>query len=78
MKTKNTEKESDLPEALSAPARRALAQAGVEKIEQLTKFSETEVGKWHGIGPNALDKLRQALNGRGLAFAEDNSVKTNE
>jgi len=75
---KNTEKASDLPGTLSTPACRALAQAGVEEIEPLTKFSETEVGKWHGIGPNALDKLQQALNARGLAFAEDNSVRTNE
>jgi hypothetical protein len=68
--------ESDLPPKLAQPARRALAAAGIQHLEQLTRFSEAEVIQWHGIGPNALSQLRLALSVKGLFFAgttEDNS-----
>ena len=61
--------ESDLPLELAQPARRALAGAGIQRLEQLTKFSEAEVKQLHGIGPNALAQLRRALSARGLSFA---------
>jgi hypothetical protein len=64
---------SDLPR-LAAPARRALAAAGIERLEQLIHFSEAEVSQWHGIGPSALKQLRQALSAAGLAFASPASV----
>lgn len=63
------EQESDLPAGLAAPARRALAAPGIERLEQLTKFSQAKVRQWHGIGPNALNKLRLALEAKGLSFA---------
>jgi hypothetical protein len=63
--------ESDLPKTLASPARRALAAAGVQRLDQLTQFSEAEVKEWHGIGPNALDQLRFALGVKGLAFKND-------
>ncbi len=62
--------ESDLPIKLAQPARRALAAAGIQRLEQLTRFSEAQVKQLHGIGPNALNQLRQALAARGLAFAD--------
>jgi hypothetical protein len=58
---------NDLPK-LSAPAQRALAAASVQQLKDLTKFSEAEVRKWHGVGPNALGKLRQAMDEKGLSF----------
>lgn len=61
--------ESDLPERLAKPAQRALAGAGYTQLEQLTKVSEDEVLKLHGMGPKALDQLRQALTEKGLSFA---------
>lgn len=71
MKTqKNNRKESDLPTGLSQPALRALANAGIKHLEQLAKFTEKDVKNFHGIGPNALNKLRQALAERGLSFRE--------
>jgi len=60
---------SDLPEGLSKPARRALAGAGVERLEQLTLISESEVYRLHGMGPKALEQLRSALAARGRSFA---------
>ena len=66
------EQESDLPK-LSAPAQRALAGAGIERLEQLTRLSEAEVKKLHGIGPNAIKQLHAALAARGLKFVDGKS-----
>lgn len=62
--------ESNLPEGLSNPARRALAGAGISRLEQLAALKEDEVKQLHGIGPNALARLRRALQAHGLAFAD--------
>jgi hypothetical protein len=59
---------SDLPK-LGAPAQRALDAAGIQRLDQLTTFSEAEIKQLHGIGPNALEQLRQALAAQGLSFA---------
>jgi len=58
----------DLPR-LSAPARRALAAAGITRLAQLAQRTESELLALHGIGPNALAALRAALaaNGKKLA-----------
>ena len=60
--------ESDLPK-LAAPAQRALAAAGIRSLADLTKFSEAEICQLHGIGPNALASLKQALKAKGSSFA---------
>jgi DNA-directed RNA polymerase alpha subunit len=67
MKEKKDPSTNDLPK-ISAPAQRALAAAGVQQLKDLTRFSEAEVKNWHGIGPNVLDKLRDALKEKGLSF----------
>jgi len=59
---------SDLPK-LAAPAQRALANAGIQNLKQLSKFSEEEIKELHGIGNNALITLRAALRAKGWAFA---------
>lgn len=61
--------DSALPSGLAAPARRALAAAGVQHLEELTRFGEEEIGSPHGMGPKTIDQLRSALRERGLAFA---------
>jgi DNA-directed RNA polymerase alpha subunit len=58
---------TDLPK-LAAPARRALAGAGYTRLEDLTQVTEAEVKKLHGMGPNAVEALRNALAERGLSF----------
>ena len=70
-----TQQESDLPTGLAAPARRALAGAGYWRLEQLTGVSESEIKQLHGIGPNALNQLRQALTAKGLSFASEKGKK---
>ena len=53
---------------LAAPARRALAGAGINSLAALAKRSEAEVGKLHGMGPNALAKLRAKLKANDKSF----------
>jgi ERCC4-type nuclease len=60
---------TDLPK-LAAPARRALLAAGYASLHDLTKVTESEVMKLHGMGPNAMRALRKALQERGLSFRD--------
>lgn len=69
MSTRENAPESDFPAGLSNPARRALAGAGYTHLEQLSRVSEREIARLHGIGPNGIAKLRAALEARGLSFA---------
>ncbi len=62
--------ESDLPAGLPNPAQRALANAGIVRLEQLTKVSEVQIKQLHGIGPKALSQLRSALQANGLSFTD--------
>lgn len=59
----------DLPVRLSAPARRALAGAGIVTLADLARWREKDVLALHGIGPTAIPPLREALAGAGLSFA---------
>jgi DNA integrity scanning protein DisA with diadenylate cyclase activity len=58
---------TDLPK-LAAPARRALLAAGYRRLEDLIEVSESDVARLHGMGPNAMRTLREALKERGLSF----------
>lgn len=53
---------------VSAPARRALQRAGIATRTKLSKCSESEILKLHGVGPSTIPKLRQALRDSGLKF----------
>jgi hypothetical protein len=53
---------------LSAPARRALENAGIKNLEQLSGRSEKEILSLHGMGPASLPTLRTALKQAGLSF----------
>jgi predicted RecB family nuclease len=53
---------------LSAPAQRALANAGIKTIKQLAKYSEKEILALHGVGWSAIPKLKATLKENGLAF----------
>jgi predicted RecB family nuclease len=53
---------------VAAPARRALENNGITTLKQLSKFSEEEVLKFHGIGIASLPKLKEALSEKGLSF----------
>lgn len=53
---------------ISAPARRALENKGITTLQDLSKFSEDDILKLHGMGPGSIPKLRSALENEGLSF----------
>ncbi|MCS0671836.1 DNA-binding protein [Cytobacillus firmus] len=56
----NNLKGSRFPEKLAKPAVRAQG-AGYFSLEQLAAATEAELLELHGMGPNALEKLRKAM-----------------
>ncbi|HND51794.1 MAG TPA: hypothetical protein PLV92_05335 [Pirellulaceae bacterium] len=58
------------PKGVARPALRALYAAGFTTLDQLTKLSESELLALHGMGPNAVQKLREGLNAQGLNFRD--------
>ena len=59
---------SALMPKLSAPARRALEQAGYTRLEQFCDLTERDLRKLHGMGPTAIAAIRHALEENGLSF----------
>jgi hypothetical protein len=59
---------TDLPK-LSAPAQRALANAGYGRLEDLAGVPEADLLRLHGVGPSAIAPLREALAALGLSLA---------
>ncbi|MFM7125074.1 MAG: hypothetical protein ACKOXW_07290 [Actinomycetes bacterium] len=53
---------------LAAPARRALVDAGLTKLTQLSKWTRADLGSLHGMGPNALTKIDDALKASGFSY----------
>jgi hypothetical protein len=56
------------PPGLSQPALRALAAAGLGNLDQCTRITETDLAKLHGMGPKAVEIIRDALRARGKHF----------
>ena len=46
---------------LASPAKRALEAAGITCLEDLSQWQEADLARLHGIGPNALKVLKEAL-----------------
>lgn len=55
---------------LYAPARRALENADIKTLKQLSTFSEKDILNLHGIGKTALPILKRELNKAGLKFKD--------
>lgn len=62
--------QSGLLSVLSAPARRALQDKGIETVSELSKYSKDEILSLHGMGPGSIPKLLAALKNDGLSFRE--------
>lgn len=56
------------PRGVSGPALRALANAGIESLPALTRWTEEELSGLHGMGPKALGILKSALEAEGRSF----------
>jgi len=59
----------NLPPGLSRPAQRALAAAGYTTLDRLAEVSEADLSQLHGVGPQAIEQLRQALAAAGLCHS---------
>ena len=53
---------------LAAPARRALENANISTLKQLSNLSEKDVLKLHGIGKTTIPILNRAIANAGLQF----------
>jgi hypothetical protein len=60
----------NLPAGLARPALRALAGAGITRTAHFKKITEAELKQLHGMGPKAIELIRQALADAGLAFRQ--------
>jgi hypothetical protein len=54
---------------LSAPARRALENNGIDSLIKLSGYSEKEILAFHGMGKSTIPKLKEALKQNGLSFS---------
>lgn len=59
---------------LAGPAQRALAGAGITQLEDFTTRTEAEILALHGMGPNAMAAIRQALAAQNLSFAKKSNA----
>jgi uncharacterized protein YdhG (YjbR/CyaY superfamily) len=53
---------------LPAPAQRALAEAGIKSVKDLSKKTQRQISGLHGVGPAVIATLRAILRKEGLAF----------
>lgn len=58
----------DFMSQLSAPAQRALVNIGIKSLKDLSRYTEEEILKLHGMGPSSVPKLKNALKKGGLKF----------
>lgn len=58
--------EEEFLAVLSAPARRALQNAGISTAAQLCKWSKKELLQLHGFGPASIPVLEKVLAKHGL------------
>ena len=61
--------DTDFPFSIGKPAGGALKHAGYFRLKQLTKLTEAELLKIHGVGPKAVGILRELLKAKGMSFA---------
>jgi hypothetical protein len=61
---------SAFPKGLGKPALRALASAGLDRLDQMTRVTESELLALHGMGPKAIGIIKTALRAQGKALAK--------
>jgi hypothetical protein len=56
---------------LPAPAQRALMAANLTTVTDLRRCSEARIMALHGMGPNAMTRLKKAMAEAGVEFRTD-------
>ncbi len=67
-KVKENVKGSNEFPKMSVPATRALVNAKIKTLKDLSKWTEVAISKLHGMGPSTIPKLKSALKLKGLTF----------
>lgn len=65
---KERKPDSGFLSGIPSPARRAFENLNITSILELSTFSEKEILELHGIGKNAVSKLRDILKNNKLQF----------
>ena len=65
---KPTTKQTEPFATLAAPARRALESMQIKTLKKLASQKEETIKNLHGMGPNALKKLKELLAAENLSF----------
>lgn len=65
---KNETTQSITFSGIGAPARRALENAGIKIIEDLSNRTKNEILSFHGIGPSSIPKLESMMKDLKLNF----------
>lgn len=63
--------ERSFPENLPKPAQRALLSLGISMLNDLAHFTKSEVKNLHGIGPNAMEKIKNEMFENQISFAKE-------
>lgn len=61
---------------ISAPARRALEQEGIDSLKQISKYTEAQLLALHGIGSSAIKVLQEELTANNLTFKKQTTKVT--
>jgi hypothetical protein len=61
---------SAFPKGIAKPALRALASAGLDRLDQMTRVTESELRALHGMGPKAISIIKEALRAQGKTLAK--------
>ena len=57
----NVDLASAFPKGIGKPALRALASAGLDRLDQMTRVTESDLLALHGMGPKAIGIIKAAL-----------------
>lgn len=60
---------TNLPK-IGKPATNALAKINVTTLEQVSKLDEHNLSKLHGVGPKAINILKEAMKEQGMSFSK--------
>jgi predicted flap endonuclease-1-like 5' DNA nuclease len=67
----HTGKRTEFPRRIGKTARRALAEHGYTRYEELTETTPKELLEIHGMGKRGIEILREELAHRDMSFADD-------
>lgn len=65
------EKANEFPKYLAKPAQEALLKKGVFILNDLSRFTKSEIKALKGIGPGAFGKIQQDLWDEGISFKSE-------